>query len=86
VILLAIAACALYFGPFGPTGNPTAGHPDGPRPDFFFLWLYALLSLLPPSLETPVLLIGPVIALIVLLALPFFSVRGEELEAAPIRY
>ncbi len=29
-----------------------------PRPDFFFLWLYAALSLLPPDLETPLLLIG----------------------------
>ena len=49
-----------------------------PRPDFFFLWLYALLSLLPPALETPVLLIGPAIVLIVLLALPFFSGEGEK--------
>jgi ubiquinol-cytochrome c reductase cytochrome b subunit len=49
-----------------------------PKPDFFFLWLYALLSLLPPEFETPVLLIGPVIALIVLLLLPFFSGEGEK--------
>jgi ubiquinol-cytochrome c reductase cytochrome b subunit len=49
-----------------------------PRPDYFFLWLYALLSLLPPQLETPVLLIGPVIALIVLLGLPFVSGEGEK--------
>ncbi len=79
VILLAIAACALYFGPFGPTGQPDPRViQTAPRPDFFFLWLYALLSLLPPSLETPVLLIGPVIALIVLLVLPFFSGEGEK--------
>src|SRR5437899_3851407 len=79
VILLVIAACALYFGPFGPTGQPDPRViQTAPRPDFFFLWLYALLSLLPPSLETPVLLIGPVIALIVLLALPFFSGEGEK--------
>jgi ubiquinol-cytochrome c reductase cytochrome b subunit len=79
VILLAIAACALYFGPFGPTGQPDPRViQTAPRPDFFFLWLYALLSLLPPSLETPVLLIGPVIALIVLLLLPFFSGEGEK--------
>jgi ubiquinol-cytochrome c reductase cytochrome b subunit len=79
VILLAIAACALYFGPFGPTGQPDPRViQTAPRPDFFFLWLYALLSLLPPSLETPVLLIGPVIALIVLLTLPFFSGEGEK--------
>jgi ubiquinol-cytochrome c reductase cytochrome b subunit len=79
VILLAIAACAFYFGPFGPTGQPDPRViQTAPRPDFFFLWLYALLSLLPPQLETPVLLIGPVIALIVLVGLPFFSGEGEK--------
>src|ERR1700685_4562377 len=79
MILLAIAVCALYFGPFGPTGQPDPRViQTAPRPDFFFLWLYALLSLLPPSLETPVLLIGPVIALIVLLGLPFFAGEGEK--------
>ena len=79
LVLLCIAACALYFGPFGPTGQPDPRVIQAaPRPDFFFLWLYALLSLLPPALETPVLLIGPVIALIVLLALPFVSDEGEK--------
>jgi len=78
-ILLCIAACALYFGPFGPSGQPDPRIiQTAPRPDFFFLWLYALLSLLPPALETPVLLIGPAIALIVLLALPFVSGEGEK--------
>ena len=78
-ILLCIAACALYFGPFGPSGQPDPRIiQTAPRPDFFFLWLYALLSLLPPSFETPVLLIGPAIALIVLLLLPFFSGEGEK--------
>src|SRR5712672_1873815 len=79
VILLAIAACALYFGPFGPSGQPDPRViQTAPRPDYFFLWLYALLSLLPPALETPVLLIGPVIALIVLIGLPFVSGEGEK--------
>ena len=79
VILLAIAACALYFGPFGPSGQPDPRViQTAPRPDYFFLWLYAVLSLLPPQLETPALLIGPVIALIVLLALPFVSGEGEK--------
>jgi ubiquinol-cytochrome c reductase cytochrome b subunit len=79
VILLAIGACAVYFGPFGPSGQPDPRIiQTAPRPDFFFLWLYALLSLLPPDLETPVLLIGPAIALIVLLGLPFFAGEGEK--------
>jgi ubiquinol-cytochrome c reductase cytochrome b subunit len=79
MILLAIAACALYSGPFGPSGQPDPRViQTAPRPDYFFLWLYAVLSLLPPQLETPALLIGPVVALIVLLALPFVSGEGEK--------
>ena len=49
-----------------------------PKPDYFFLWLYALLSLLPPSMETPALLIGPVVAIVALLLLPFISGEGEK--------
>ncbi len=78
-VVLAMAACAVYFGPFGPSGQPDPTIIQTiPRPDYFFLWLYAVLSLLPPSLETPVLLIGPVIALGILVALPFFSGEGEK--------
>jgi ubiquinol-cytochrome c reductase cytochrome b subunit len=78
-ILLAVAACAVYFGPFGPTGRPDPTIiQTAPKPDYFFLWLYALLSLLPPSMETPALLIGPVVAIMVLLLLPFLSGEGEK--------
>src|SRR5467141_772294 len=45
---------------------------------FFFLWLYAVLSLLPPSMETPVLLIGPAIAILALVLLPFVFGEGEK--------
>ena len=78
-ILLSIALCALYFGPFGPSGQPDPTIiQTAPRPDFFFLWLYALLSFLPPSAETPILLIGPAIGIIVLLVLPFVAGEGEK--------
>jgi ubiquinol-cytochrome c reductase cytochrome b subunit len=78
-ILLAVAGCAWYFGPFGPTGPPDPTIiQTAPRPDYFFLWMYALLSLLPPSLETPALLIGPVVAIVALLLLPFLSGEGEK--------
>ncbi|HUL17190.1 MAG TPA: cytochrome b N-terminal domain-containing protein [Terriglobales bacterium] len=78
-ILLAVAACALYFGPFGPTGRPDPTIIQTvPKPDYFFLWLYALLSLLPPSMETPALLIGPVIVIGALILLPFLSGEGEK--------
>jgi ubiquinol-cytochrome c reductase cytochrome b subunit len=78
-VILAIMACAVLLGPFGPSGQPDPTIiQTAPRPDYFFLWLYATLSLLPPSLETPVLLIGPVIGIVVLLALPFVSGEGEK--------
>ena len=78
-ILLSVAACAAYFGPFGPGGepNPTIIQ-TAPKPDLFFLWMYALLSLLPPEMETPALLVGPVIGIAALLALPFLSGEGEK--------
>src|ERR1700723_1855125 len=60
-ILLSISACAGFFGPFGPTGQPDPTViQTAPKPDYFFLWLYAVLSFLPPSMENPALLIGPV--------------------------
>src|SRR5229473_3786184 len=56
-ILLSIAACAVLLGPFGLGGQPDPTIiQTAPRPDYFFLWLYAVLSFLPPSLETPFLL------------------------------
>jgi len=78
-VVLAVAACAMYFGPFGPTGEPDPTIIQTvPKPDYFFLWLYAILSLLPPSLETPALLIGPVVIILALLLLPFLSGEGEK--------
>jgi len=78
-ILLSIAICAVYFGPFGPGGQPDPTIiQTAPRPDFFFLWLYALLSFLPPSAETPILLIGPAVGIVALLVLPLVAGEGEK--------
>lgn len=78
-VLLAIAACAYLLGPFGPTGEPDPTIiQTAPRPDYFFLWLYAVLSYLPPSAETPFLLIAPPLVIIALLALPLLAGEGEK--------
>src|SRR6266849_4631098 len=61
------------YRPPGPTDLPAA-----PKPDYFFLWLYGLLSYLPPSMETPALLIGPVVVIAFLVLLPFLSGEGEK--------
>jgi ubiquinol-cytochrome c reductase cytochrome b subunit len=78
-VLTAVAVCAAYFGPFGPTGQPDPTIIQTvPKPDYFFLWLYALLALLPPAMETPVILIGPVLAIGGLLLLPVLFGEGEK--------
>ncbi|HEX3940022.1 MAG TPA: cytochrome b N-terminal domain-containing protein [Acidobacteriaceae bacterium] len=78
-ILLAVALCAVVFGPFGPTGVPDPTIVQTvPKPDFFFLWIYSILAFLPDSLETPFLLVVPAIAVLFLLALPFFAGEGEQ--------
>jgi ubiquinol-cytochrome c reductase cytochrome b subunit len=78
-ILLAVMACALYFGPFGPTGQPDPTIiQTAPKPDFAFLWIFAVLAYLPPSLETPVLFIAPVLIVGAMLLLPLVSNQGEK--------
>jgi len=79
LIILALVACAAFFGPFGPKGQPDPTVVQAvPKPDYFFLWMYAALALLPPNMETILLIIGPVIAIGFLIALPLISGTGEK--------
>jgi ubiquinol-cytochrome c reductase cytochrome b subunit len=78
-IIFAVMACALFFGPFGPTGipDPTIIQ-TAPKPDFAFLWIYAVLAFLPASLETAALLVVPVVAIAAMLLLPLLAGEGER--------
>ena len=79
LVMLGILFCAAYFGPKGPRGIPNPTYIDTvPAPDFFFLWIYAALALLPPYLETFLLLTAPVVGIGLLFALPFISNTGEK--------
>ncbi len=79
VVVLAVLACATVFGPNGPHGVPDPTITDAsPRPDFYFLSLFALLALLPPWTETVILLVGMPLAIALLLALPLFAGTGEK--------
>jgi ubiquinol-cytochrome c reductase cytochrome b subunit len=49
-----------------------------PKPDFAFLWIYAVLAYLPPSLETPMMFIAPVLAIGAMLLLPLVAGEGEK--------
>jgi ubiquinol-cytochrome c reductase cytochrome b subunit len=77
VILVVCIAAAL--GPKGPTGppDPTLGGAN-PRPEWPFLWLFALLSMSPPAAETFIILILPLILIAILLLVPLISSRGQR--------
>ena len=78
-ILFAVVCCAAMFGPYGPKGVPDPTIINTvPKPDFFFLWIYTVLSFLPPEMETPFILIAPVVAIAALLGLPFVAGIGEK--------
>jgi ubiquinol-cytochrome c reductase cytochrome b subunit len=79
LVILAILLCAAIFGPYGPNGpaDPTLIR-TVPRPDFYFLSLFALFALLPPYTETFLILVGPVVAIAFLIALPFLAGTGEK--------
>jgi ubiquinol-cytochrome c reductase cytochrome b subunit len=79
LIIIAVVACAAISGPYGPNGQPDPTVVQAvPRPDFFFLWAFAALALLPADLETPLLIVGPVIGVGLLIALPLVSGTGEK--------
>ena len=79
LIIIALVLCAAIAGPIGPKGQPDPTVIQAiPRPDFFFLWSFAALALLPAKLETPLLIVGPVIGIGFLIALPLISGTGEK--------
>jgi ubiquinol-cytochrome c reductase cytochrome b subunit len=77
--VIAVVILAAVLGPKGPTGPPDptlAG--ANPRPEWPFLWLFALLSLSPAGAETFIILVFPVILIGVLFLVPFLNNRGER--------
>lgn len=49
-----------------------------PRPDWEFLWLFALLALIPPSIENEFIIGFPALIIILFLILPFIANKGER--------
>jgi ubiquinol-cytochrome c reductase cytochrome b subunit len=79
LVMLGIIFCAAYFGPAGPEGAPDPTQiRTVPRPDFFFLWIFSVLALLPAYLETILILSAPIIGIAFLFALPFLFGTGEK--------
>jgi ubiquinol-cytochrome c reductase cytochrome b subunit len=65
--------------PFYPGGPPSPSIVDtDPRPDFYFLSVFAALALLPDWMEVIALFVLPALLILILIALTFSSPAGEK--------
>ena len=79
ILIVAVMCCAAVFGPFGPGGAPDPTIIQTvPRPDYFFLWIFSVAALMPPSIESFVLLVGPAVGILGLLLMPLWAGVGEK--------
>ncbi|MGA2232170.1 MAG: cytochrome b N-terminal domain-containing protein [Tepidisphaeraceae bacterium] len=78
-VVIGIIICAAVFGPphLDKPPDPTTLNVD-PAPDWYFLFYYAILSMLPANLETWVILGGPMVVIMGLLFLPLISNKGDR--------
>jgi ubiquinol-cytochrome c reductase cytochrome b subunit len=79
VVVVGIVLCAVIFGPpvLDKPPDPTTLNVN-PAPDWYFLFYFAVLSMLPANLETWVILGGPLVVILGLLFLPLISNRGDR--------
>lgn len=83
IVIAAVGALAWLFGPpeLGRPPDPTIIEAS-PRPDWYFMWYFALLSVIPRWAEDHVILFAPLIFGLALILLPLVAPRGER---APLR-
>jgi len=83
IVVLAIFTLAVVAGPpeLGKPPDPTIVSAS-PRPDWYFMWYFALLSLIPKWTENWVILLGPLFFGLFLILVPILGGRGER---SPLR-
>jgi ubiquinol-cytochrome c reductase cytochrome b subunit len=76
-VVVAFLAAAIGPPQLGLPADPTIIQAY-PRPDWYFLWYFALLALVPKSLEDVFILGFPLAVAVVMLFLPFVANKGER--------
>jgi ubiquinol-cytochrome c reductase cytochrome b subunit len=78
-VVAVLAVLAIVVGPkeIGTPANPT-NVSIYPRPDWYFLWYFALLALSPPAIETVIIVGFPLVVIILLILVPFLGDKGER--------
>jgi ubiquinol-cytochrome c reductase cytochrome b subunit len=84
LVLAIIFALAMVLGPrtLREAPDPTETFVE-PRPDWYFLWAYALFSIIPSRVvEDTIIVLGPVILIMALVLVPLVANRGERSPVA----
>src|SRR5437868_2157120 len=78
-----VLVLAAWLGPpeLGAKADPTVVQAY-PRPDWYFLWYFALLALIPPNIEDVFIIGFPLVLGILFVTLPFIAPYGER---SPLR-
>jgi ubiquinol-cytochrome c reductase cytochrome b subunit len=78
-VVVTIASLAYFIGPpaLGGPPNPSLLAND-PRPDWYMLWYFAVLALLPRGMESVFMVAAPVAAIVFLLLVPVLWNKGER--------
>ena len=78
-LIVVIALLAFFVGPppLDKPPDPSILKAD-PRPDWYLLWYFALLALIPPQMESYGMVLAPAVIGILLLAVPLLNNRGER--------
>jgi ubiquinol-cytochrome c reductase cytochrome b subunit len=77
-VVSAVALLAVIVGPpeLGPPPDPSILEAY-PRPDWYFMWYFAVLAMAPQHLETIIIVAGPLVFGALLLLVPMFN-KGER--------
>ena len=83
-VVAVVAVLALTIGPpeLGKPPDPSILQAD-PRPDWYFLWYFAVLALTPTQLENVVIVLGPLVFGAILLFVPFFNTGERSVRRRP---
>jgi ubiquinol-cytochrome c reductase cytochrome b subunit len=78
-LIIAIALLAIFVGPpkLDLPPDPSVLGAD-PRPDWYLLWYFALLALIPPKVEGFVMILVPAVIGTMLLLVPLVNNKGER--------
>jgi ubiquinol-cytochrome c reductase cytochrome b subunit len=79
LIVLTVVGLAIVIGPpaLGKPPDPTIVEAS-PRPEWYFLWYYAILSVIPKWSEDWVIILGPALFGVTLVLLPFLASKGQR--------